>query len=83
MSYTKIDNFLWEVEYYLMRRYGCSTAEREVYPLRWYIHTGRAPVSFLTTMLMAKPYVIARVLHMGGSDEEIIGRVKAKLNISY
>ena len=83
MSYTKIENCIWNIEYFLMKKYGCSAAEREVAPLKWYINTGRASVPFLINLLEAKPFVIARALHQGGSDDEIIRRVKAKLNISY
>ena len=83
MSYTRIEAFLWSIEYYLMKKYGSSVAEREMYPLKWYIITGRAPAVFLINLLMAKPYVIARVLHKGGTDEEVIRRVKAKLNLDF
>ena len=82
MSYEKIEAFLWSIEYYLMQKYGSTTAEREMYPLKWYINTGRAPTIFLTNLTKAKPFVIARLLHKGGTDEEVIRRVKAKLDLS-
>lgn len=81
MSYTKIENFLYEIEHYLMEKYGCDAAYRELSPLKWYITTGRASAPFLHSLLESKPFVIARLLHKGGSDDEVISRLKAKLNI--
>ena len=82
MSYAKIEAFLWNVEYCLMRKYGSAPAEREMYPLKWYINTGRAPTIFLANLIEAKPFVIARLLHKGGTDEEVIRRIKTKLNLA-
>lgn len=73
---TTIDNFLWETEQRLMLAYGCDAAEREVAPLKWYINTGRASTAFLKKLFAAKPFMVARKLHMGGSDEEIIKRIR-------
>lgn len=76
ISATKIDCFLWDVEYRLMVAYGASAAEREIAPLKWYINTGRASIDFLKALVVCKPYMIARKLHMGGTDEETICRVR-------
>lgn len=75
LSSTSIDSALWSIELYLMRRYGCDAAAREIAPLRWYIGTGRASVSFLHGLLEAKTFMVARKLHEGGSDETVIRRV--------
>jgi hypothetical protein len=50
-----------------------------VFPLNWYISSGRAPTPFIKTMLSIRPDVIARVLVSGGSDQEIIAKIKAKV----
>ena len=50
-----------------------------VRPLAWYINTGRAPTQLIKTLLRIRPDVIARLLLKGGSDEEMIDRVKAKV----
>ena len=76
ISKSKIDNFLWEVEKVLMNRYGVDVAQRDMSTLYWYINTGRACVEFLNLLVKAKPFMVARRLHNGGSDEEIIKRVK-------
>ena len=72
-----IDNCLWKIQRVLMTKYGCTAADREIAPLIWYINTGRASVPFLEKLIGAKPFMVARKLHMGGSDAEIIDRVKA------
>lgn len=81
MSRTKIDNGLWTIKRYMMQRYGCDVADREMYPLEWYVHTGRASTDFLNRLLSAKPFMIARRLHKGGSDDEIISRIKDFLKV--
>ena len=72
-----IDNCLWNIQKILMKKYGCTAADREIAPLIWYINTGRASTPFLKKLINAKPFMIARKLHMDGSDVEIINRVKA------
>ena len=79
LSYTSIDSVLWSVQFHLMRKYGCDTAARDVAPLRWYINTGRASVSFLKALVNAKPFMVARKLHQGGSDDAMIKRVSEYL----
>ena len=73
---TATDNCLWNIERELMHKYGCDEADRDMSPLRWYINTGRATVEFLRKLYVAKPYMVARRLHQGGSYEEVIKRVK-------
>ena len=77
VSSNKIDNYLFEVEKILMNRYGVDAAQRDMSPLIWYINTGRACLEFLHLLLVARPFMVARRLHKGGSDEEIIKRIKA------
>ena len=50
-----------------------------VYPLRWYVATGRASAPFMKSMLTIRPDVIARLLLKGGSDQEVMDRIKAKV----
>lgn len=72
-----IDDYIWKIQKILMEKYGTMAADREIAPLVWYIETGRASTPFLRKLIDAKPFMIARKLHMGGSDAEIIDRVKA------
>lgn len=70
----KIEDHIWRVYRYLMQKYGTKRAEIDIYPLRWYIHTGRASGAYLRAFLKAKPYMIGRKLHQGGSHDEAIAR---------
>ena len=72
-----IDNCVWNIKKVLMEKYGTMAADREIAPLIWYIDTGRASTPFLEKLLSAKAFIVARRLHAGGSDMEIIARVKA------
>ena len=81
LSATSIDNALWAVQSYIMGRYGCACATSDMAPLVWYVNTARASVDFLLALQAAKPFVIGRLLHRGGSYAEVIARVKAALGI--
>lgn len=71
-----IDGCIWNIKKVLMEKYGTMAADREIAPLVWYIETGRASTPFLEKLIAKKPYIVARRLHAGGSDMEIIARVK-------
>lgn len=72
---TSIETCLWSIQRENGQRNGFSAAEREMYPLAWYINTGRASVDFLRKLIAARPVLIARDLHKGGSVDEVIDRV--------
>ena len=73
---TTIDNGLWAIQLCLMNKYGVDTARRDMEPLKWYIGTGRAPTQFISDLLDAKPFMVARILHMGGSYDAVLKRIK-------
>lgn len=50
-----------------------------VYPLNWYISSGRAPTPFIKQLLTVRPDVIARILVNGGSDLDIVDRIKSRI----
>jgi len=77
VSRNTIDTCVWNIKKVLMEKYGTMAADREIAPLVWYINTGRASTPFLKSLIDAKPFMIARKLHAGGSDAEIIDRIKA------
>ena len=73
---TTIDTGLWTIQRCLMNKYGVDTARRDMEPLKWYIETGRASVTFIASLLDAKPFMIARILHKGGSYDDVLKRIK-------
>ncbi len=73
---TSIETGMWHIQREMLTRWGCDAAEREIAPLKWYINTGRASTAFLKKLFAAKPFMVARKLHAGGSDEEIIKRIR-------
>lgn len=75
MNSTELETLLWSIQREDMMRHGCSQAERDMAPLLWYINTGRAPTEFLRKLKQARPCLIARDLHKGGSYEEAVNRV--------
>ena len=77
------DNALWTIERCLMLKYGTLQAQKDMDPLRWYIFTGRCSISFLRAVINAKPFMIARKLHEGGSTEEAIDRVRRYLKTVF
>ena len=80
ISYLAVENGLFEIQIRLAHKYGWEQAEQELYPLSWYINTGRASADFLRLLLEAKPYMIARKLHEGGTIQEAMDRIKKYLN---
>lgn len=81
ISETAIDNCLWAIHDELQKRYGWRIAYRENAPLCYYINSGRASADFLHRLLDAKPFMVARKLHQGGSDDAVIRRVKEYLGM--
>ena len=75
ISDTMIETTLWHIQRAIMNRYGFAQSERDISPLKWYINTGRASLDFLNKLIEAKPFMIGRKLHEGGSYEEAINRV--------
>ena len=51
-----------------------------VYPLNWYISSGRAPTPFIRQLLTIRPDVIARILLKGGSDQDVVQRIKNRIH---
>ncbi len=73
---TSIETCLWHIERHLTNKYGVTEAGVDMAPLRWYIYTGRASTEFIRELMKAKPFMVARKLHMGGSYQEAVDRVK-------
>lgn len=79
MCQSGIDLYLWDTEKYLMGKVGCDEAKRVITPLKRFIVTGRASASWIRMLYQVKPYVIGRLLLKGGSDDEMMARVQARV----
>lgn len=75
MNKTMIETCLWHIQREIMTRHGCDAAERYMYPLTWYVNTGRASLDFLHKLVNARPVLVARDLAKGGSYDEALRRV--------
>ena len=71
-----VETGLWHIQRYGLQHYGVDAAAQDIAPLKWYINTGRASVEFIRMVLTAKPFMVARKLHEGGSYDDVIKRVK-------
>ena len=79
---TKWEIKLYDIEKYLMNRYGVDAASRMIAPLSWYCHTARASVDFLNALVKAKAFVIGRILARdnGMENYEItVDRIKERI----
>ena len=78
ISYSAVDEGLYQIKKAMMRTKEISLDDASIImcPLYWYVGTGRASCDFLRKMLTVKPYMIARKLYEGGTDEEVIERIK-------
>jgi len=76
ISSTGIDSYLYDVRRSARKSLGIDEGDRAMYPLTYYINTGRASTGFLHKLFAVSPTRIARVLTGTGSDAEIMERVK-------
>jgi len=75
LSITMIDGKLYDIQCEVSKREGVRWAERDMQPLYWYVNTGRASTDFLHKLFAVKPYLIARDILKGGSDQDVIDRI--------
>lgn len=83
ISRNAIDECLWQIRLRLYQSgAGWDESGSEIAPLEWYVNTGRASVEFLRALVTAKPFMVARRLHKGGSYDEAVSRIKDYLKVS-
>lgn len=76
ISPVAVETGLWHIQRNLMQKHGVDQSYQDIAPLAWYISTGRASCDFIRAVLTAKPFMIARKLHMSGTYDEVIQRIK-------
>ena len=80
LSYSGVDQFLYDVFAHAWKISGEERkAEVACGAIKWYIATGRASSDFLRAMLSSDPRHIAKLSLQGGSDDEILARIKTYL----
>lgn len=75
-----IDRYIWDVRIETMKVLGTDRGANAVHPLAYYIGTGRASVEFLHKLIAVSPVTIARILMKGGSDVQIMSRIKMRIS---
>lgn len=85
ISYWVVDNYIWEVRQKITEKHGYTYDQsfNVVYPLSYYVNTGRASAEFLRNMQYVKPYVMARLLakkYEHGTVDECIAAFKKKVD---
>lgn len=83
ISYWVVDNYIWKVQQKIIEKYGYTYDQsyNVVYPLSYYVNTGRASAEFLRNVQYVKPYVMARILakkYENGTVDECIAAIKNK-----
>ena len=71
-----VETGLWHIQRYIMQHWGVDQSYQDIAPLAWYINTGRAAPDFIRAVLTAKPFMVGRKLHEGGTYDEVIQRIK-------
>lgn len=76
-TYGGLDIFIGDVEIFLHKK-TCSTRETEVmvYPLKYWIQTGRASLGECKALVEKKPYRIGQILMQGGTVDEAVARIR-------
>lgn len=76
------DDFIHAVRMKLWEKCGTRLGDNLLYPLAYHIFTGRATLEFEKRLLATRPYLIARDLSSGGSDADIIRKIKKRIGYS-
>lgn len=82
--FQKTEEYLYNVRRLICFKHGFSISEalNIIYPLSWYITTGRASARFEKALVTVKPFVMARLLVKGyrnGSHDDVVRAIKKKV----
>lgn len=85
ISAYSIDEYLWDVRKSMWKKLTMNETSVAIDPLKYYVETGRASVSFLHKLIQVKPYVMARYLIkiQDNSVDTIIELIKKKIGYEY
>lgn len=84
VSSLNTEEYLWKVQKNIIdkHKYSYDQSCNVLYPLSYYVNTGRASGTFLRRMSLVKPFVMARILVKGyssGSVDDCIKIIKKKV----
>ena len=80
-SVSSISEYIADLRLYIASKEDFNTADRMIYPLVYYINTGRACTDFLKALASTKFYSIYAVLRKEKSTDETIKLLKKKLGV--
>lgn len=73
---TKSEYILLSYEKIMWKRHGITEGSNLLYPLKWYINTGRASADYVHRLADAKSKDIVAILEAGGSVEDVCRGIK-------
>lgn len=76
---TKTEYILRYYEKMLWKKHGITDGSRLLYPLKWYLNTGRASADYINRLDRADYKQIMAILEAEGSVEEVCSRLKEYL----
>ena len=76
ISRARIDAELWEIRMALAKELGFDESERKMYPITWYVNTGRASIEFLRNLFSADKTRIVNALKSSVCEDEAIRKIK-------
>ena len=76
---TKTEYIIRLYEKKLWKKHGITEGSRLLYPLEWYLNTGRASADYIHRLADAKSKDIVAILEADGSVEEVCSRLKEYL----
>ena len=76
---TKAQYLVRAYEKKLWKKHGITEGSNLLYPLVWYINTGRASADYINRLDRADYKQIMAILEAGGSIEEVCSRLKEYL----
>lgn len=73
---TKSEYIICSYERMLWRKHGITEGSNLLYPLAWYLNTGRASADYIHRLAEARSKDIIAILEASGSVEDVCKRLK-------
>lgn len=76
---TKSEYIIRSYEKQLWKKHGITEGSNLLYPLAWYINTGRASADYIHRLAEADPKKVTAILEKDGSVQDVLDRLKVLL----